>query len=128
MKMEFVGRYLFLFLAAIQILPWLFDVLENSYLLRKASSNREAEKKEYNSGSFRMFQLLVRAKFVIALTGGVAAVSGLFYFWLTGAFHKESLLYIGVIFGELVIFLWVEWERENKKTGRCVVAVTFHLQ
>ena len=107
MKMEFVGKYVFLVLAALQALPWLFDIIENIYLFNKLSKAKEMQNNVADSRSFNTFQLLVKAKFAIAFTGLVCAVFGLFYFWLMGAFSKGSLIYLAVLFAEILLFLWL---------------------
>lgn len=115
MKMEFVGRYVFLCLASAQALSWLFDIIENSYLLNKLASLNKPVDKEADSTGFKIFENLVRAKFAIALTGAVCAVFGLFYFWLMGAFQKNSLPYIAIIVAEIILFLWISRSKGKKE-------------
>ena len=112
-KMEFVGKYTFLALAVLQILPWLFDILENGYLLNKLSSAKKPGSKD-SSASFKTFQFLVKAKFAIALTASVCAVFGLFYFWIMGAFQKESLIYLAVLVIEIAVFLWLNARKDKQ--------------
>jgi len=118
MKMEFVGRYLFLFLAIIQVLPFIFDVIENIYVLTNLQEKKFNEDQfQKNSTGFNIYQLLVKSKFAIALTGTLCSVFGLLYFWLTGNFEKVSLNYLGIVAIEILLFLFLakRINRQEKK-------------
>lgn len=113
MKMELYGYYLFLGLAALQALPWIFDVFENLYLLSKLGKQK-GEIAANDSPGFDRYQFFVKAKFTVALTGAICSVFGLFYFWLVGAFAQSSLLFLFIIVAEIVIFLIAS---KRKKTA-----------
>lgn len=68
---------LFGLLAWAQAAAWSFDVIENVTLLRLLGRPREL----WPTG-FRIYLGVVVAKWVLALTGAICAVSALGYFWL----------------------------------------------
>lgn len=104
-KMSAFGKYVFWGLAVLQALPWLFDMLENAYLLKKLGSmDTLYAHPEKNSPLYKWFQIFVRAKFAIALIGAVCSLFGLLYFWVIGAYQKESLLYLGVLLLMVLLF------------------------
>jgi hypothetical protein len=106
-KMSGIGNEIFWVLAALQILPWLFDVLENGYLVRKTRTvTRVTSEPDKNSADYRRFQFWVRAKFAVALTGAVCSLFGLLYFWIAGAFQPSSLPYLGGAALLVVIYLF----------------------
>lgn len=77
-KMSHYGRYIFLGFAVLQLIAWLFDILENLYLLRKMK-NPEAL-----SQLHRFYKNMVIAKWVFSVTGFICSIFGLLYFWLRG--------------------------------------------
>lgn len=97
MKMEWTGKGLFMVLAWAQILPLLFDLAENIYLLRKVANPETS-----SNAVHKMYLRIVIGKWLIALTGLICAGSGLLYFWMTGAYSAASLPWIG---GLLVVFV-----------------------
>jgi hypothetical protein len=113
-KMESFGYYLFLGLAVSQVLPWIFDVLENMYLFGKL--NKSGPVSDVDSPGFKRFQFFVKAKFAIVLTGAICAVFGLLYFWLVGDYSFPSLLYLGVFVLELVLFFIVSKKFSGQRT------------
>jgi hypothetical protein len=116
LKMEWIGRYLFFVLAALQALPWLFDILENNYLFQKLRK-KSNEFSTQDSPGFKAYQFFVKAKFTIALTGTICSVFGLLYFWLMGSFATSSLLYLLLAMGEVVVFLWIGNKIKKTKTA-----------
>jgi len=103
LKMEHAGKWIFSWLAIAQLIPWLFDILENIFLLSKLGSVSQGQANESGRG-FGFFQFLVKTKFAIALTGTMCSVFGLLYFWIVGRYDKSSLLYLLIILGLIVIF------------------------
>ncbi len=97
MKMDWIGKGLFIILAWAQVLPLLFDVAENIYLLRKVSKPETS-----TSTVHKMYLRIVIGKWLIALVGLVCAASGLLYFWMTGAYNVASLRWVG---GLLLVFV-----------------------
>lgn len=80
MKMEWTGKGLFAGLAWAQVPPLIFDVVEDIYLLRKAT-----KRETLPSAVHKMHLRIVIGKWIIALLGLVCAASGLLYFRITGA-------------------------------------------
>jgi hypothetical protein len=113
LKMEYAGRYVFMILAFLQILPWLFDIAENLYLLNKVAHPVVAS----SDRVFKIFQFIVKAKFVIALLGAVCSIFGLLYFWITGWFQPASLIYLVIIVFEIVVFIFISKSLNKKKTA-----------
>jgi hypothetical protein len=112
MKMEHAGKWIFTGLAIMQLIPWLFDILENIFLLLKLSTVTPGETKE-TGGGFGFFQFLVKTKFAISLTGFVCSIFGLLYFWIVGRYEKSSLLYLLIVLGLIVIFSVVNSKIKN---------------
>ncbi len=119
-KMVFWGKWIFLILAFLQILPWLFDILENLYLLRmvKKGSSEPAGVTDggskANSPAYNFFQFCVKTKFLIALVGTVCSLFGLLYFWIVGDYQKENLPYLAVAFIMIVVFTLLGKVTEKK--------------
>ena len=97
-KMNYVGNYIFTILAWLQIIPFLCDIAENIYLLKKIHPDVKASK----SSVHKIYQLIVKTKWSIAIIAIVFCISALCYFWLTGNFSNSSLPYFLVI---LIILL-----------------------
>lgn len=104
MKMTSFGQGLFAVLAWIQILPFIFDVIENIYLLRKIKPEPAISKPSVH----RTMGILVFSKWIIVLTATVCSVSAICYFWLVGRFTYNSLEYLVLIISELALFLIVK--------------------
>jgi hypothetical protein len=113
LKMEHAGKWVFAVMAFLQAIPWLFDIMENIFLLGKLNGRKNVVS-EKNSAGFNFFQFLVKTKFAIALTGAVCSIFGLLYFWIIGSFEKRSLLYLFILLGLIVIFSVVN-KRVSKK-------------
>ena len=91
-KMEWIGKGLFITLAWMQIAAWLFDIIENVYLLRKLSRPEKSSRRVH-----RWYLRVVGAKWIFALVGFVCAVYGLMYFWVTGLYNGGSLPWLGTL-------------------------------
>ncbi|HUC82918.1 MAG TPA: hypothetical protein VMR70_18565 [Flavisolibacter sp.] len=115
LKMEYYGYYLFMGLAALQLLPFVFDVLENSYLMGKLTLQK-GEIARADSSAFKQYQFFVKAKFTIALTGTICSVFGLFYFWLVGTYAADSLIYLAIIVAEIMAFLAISRRKKPAAT------------
>lgn len=101
MKMTSFGHNLFAIFAWMQIIPFLFDIIENVYLLRKIKPNPEV------SGELvhKTMEILAFSKWIIALTAVVCCIASMCYFWLVGRFSYNSLEYLLLIISELAIFM-----------------------
>lgn len=115
-KMEYAGKWIFLALAVLQIISWLFDILENRFLLRRVNKpvTLLPPPIEEGSKSFRSYQFVVKTKFVIALTAAVCSLFGLLYFWIVGNFSKEALPWLGVVVLLVLVATFVNKAQQPK--------------
>ena len=101
-KMEhLLGQYVFMALAFLQFIPWLCDIIENIYLLKKI----QPEPVKTDAKTHRNYLRMEATKWGIYLTALVCAVSAIFYFWLAGKYNAVSFNYLLVVFGEIIVFL-----------------------
>lgn len=99
-KMTPAGEIFFECLAWLQLIAWLFDAMENSYLLGKIRPDVTPSTKEVH----RAYQQMVFAKWILLLTGIVCSFSALLFFWVSGKYEVHSLYYLLVLVGELLLF------------------------
>lgn len=97
-----MGKYFFWLIAALQMVAFLFDILENLYLLRRL-------RKPQVSGGFGRFTFFVYAKFMLAFLGVSVTLPVIFYFWMTGTTAAGTLQYIGIAILEVVVFMLISW-------------------
>lgn len=74
------GRTLFALLAWAQLLAWGFDIVENLTLFHQLAHPTRT----LGPAGFATYFTLVSAKWLLALAGGICALSILFYFWVAG--------------------------------------------
>ena len=106
LKMASIGKWLFLILAAAQLIAWLLDVIENIYLWRKVSKPPVGlpETNTEKTKAYTSFQFIVKTKFTIAFTGTVCSVFGLLYYWIIGDYQKEALPWLGGLVLLVIVF------------------------
>lgn len=97
MKMVAVGKYIFLGLAALQVISWICDIVENIYLFDQLK-NTSTELSEKSSSGYRFFQFLVKTKFILAFVGAICSLFGLLYFWIIGDYSEKSLPWLAAMF------------------------------
>jgi hypothetical protein len=99
-KLISFGHNFFIFLAWLQLISWLFDIIENIYLLNKVRPNPVV------SSSFVQlaYTAMEIVKWAIPLVAIVCSMAALFYFWLGGRYYSHSLYYVIVILIELTVF------------------------
>lgn len=102
-KMNFLGNYIFALLAWIQIIPLIFDYVENFYLLQKIRPDAEVSTPFVH----KTYQVLGKLKWAISLSASVFCVSALIYFWLTGNFSIHSIVFLIVIVAELILIFFL---------------------
>jgi len=100
-KMSTFGQQLFSILAWAQVFAWICDIIENIFLL----INLKPGIRISNGGIAKAYLISVLAKWAIALVALVCALSALFYFWLIGRYSEDSLPYLWIIGGELVLLV-----------------------
>jgi hypothetical protein len=100
--MQHFGRWVFLILAILQIVAWVFDLLENKYLLHKIKHPYPAQPKR-----FKQYKNMVLTKWAFATTGLVTSLSAHVYFWVTGLygdfFHGFGIVLLA-IFAAIIIW------------------------
>lgn len=111
-KMEHIGKWFFWILAAAQLLPWLFDILENIYLARKL---RNPVVDEQHPQRFARYIWQVKAKFIIGFAGAICAVFALLYYWLTADFKPDTPWYLLFMLVELILFVVITNLKPKKK-------------
>lgn len=101
-SMGFFGGLLFLVLAILQLIAWLFDVLENKYLFHKIKHPYPAQPRRH-----KHYKNMVLAKWAFSTTGIVTSLSAHVYFWITGAFGR-TFYNIGLVllFAFAGIIIW----------------------
>ncbi|MBC7890190.1 MAG: hypothetical protein H7Z13_20130 [Ferruginibacter sp.] len=100
MQLSF-GINIFIILAWLQLLPWLFDIIENIYLLRKINPNPVLSKPSVH----KAYLIMEVFKWGIALTATICAIAANCYFWLAGNYAVSSLYYPLIIIAEIILFL-----------------------
>jgi len=98
-KMSFLGNYIFIVLAWMQVIPLICDFFENFYLLQKLHADATVSSQSVH----KKYQILGRVKWIIFLVAIAFGISSLFYFWLTGAYSNLSLKFLIILIVELVI-------------------------
>lgn len=111
-KMSYLGDYIFIILAWIQIIPTVCDLIENFYLLQKLHPDAEIS----SPATHKNYQLMARTKWGVFLVAVVCSISSLCYFWLIGNFSSHSLKYLIILIAELVvIFILVRVTKNSSK-------------
>ncbi len=112
-KMESgLGKYLFIELAFLQLVPWLCDIIENIYLLNKIKPDIEDPKQMNRAGQqaaikkHKNYLRMEAVKWGISLTALVCALSAVCYCWFTGTYSRQSLYYLLAVIGELAVFFF----------------------
>jgi hypothetical protein len=100
-----VGEAIFSTLAALQLVAWIIDILENFYLLRKLAKPGLSRKWVHKG-----YRLLVQGKWVIATIAGIGALSNLSYSWISGSFQNGFMYFgtvlLGLIAITLIVMIW----------------------
>ena len=94
------GFEVFYVFAWAQIIPWLCDITENIYLLRKMKPHPPVS----SDALHKAYLLMECVKWGISLGAAICAVAAICYFWLAGHYHVHSLNYLAIIAGEIIVF------------------------
>ncbi|HMH23021.1 MAG TPA: hypothetical protein VK563_14655 [Puia sp.] len=94
------GQEFFVVMAWAQALPWLCDIIGNVYLLRKIRPDPVQSTDGVHSAYLHMEAL----KWGLTLIAAVSALSTECYFWLSNNYSPESLRYLLIIIGEILVF------------------------
>lgn len=112
------GCRVFLLLAWLQLISWLFHIIENLFLLRKINPNPAVP----GAAAYKIYLKMEAAKWGFVLTGTVCSVSAICYFWLTGHYSPNSLHYILIASAEITVFAisWFFLIKENDVVAKPV--------
>ena len=99
MQMSF-GVNVFTLLAWAQLIPWLCDIIENIYLLRKIRPDPVLSIASVHKAYLRMEYI----KWGIALSAAICAIAAICYFWLSGHYAVHSLYYLLIVVAEIILF------------------------
>ncbi len=102
MKTSF-GLNVFSLLAWAQLIPWFCDIVENIYLLRKIIPDPVASPLSVHKAYLRMEYI----KWGISLGAAICAMAAMCYFWLAGNYNVQSLYYLFIIAGEIILFVLI---------------------
>lgn len=100
---SFIGHYILTLVAISQGLAWLFDVLENTMLLRKIKSPFVG-----SDGLYRLYKWMVGLKYFIVLTGINSFFFVTAYVWVIGNFSKGITQVIAIIAFMIIIFIIIK--------------------
>jgi hypothetical protein len=101
-KMAGIGEVIFMALAVAQIFAWLFDIIENVYLLNKLRKPEISTPRAH-----KMYKKVVMTKWAIAITGSICSVFGLLYFWIVGEFSRPSAFVPFIVLAIIIVWLYV---------------------
>ena len=96
-----LGINTFGILAFLQIISWLFDIIENIYILRKIHPAPVASSQRVHT----WYLYMEAVKWGIILIGVVSCFASIAYFWLTGDYSHYSIVSVSIIFAEIIVFL-----------------------
>ena len=106
-----IGSNIFLALAWAQLISWIFDIIENIFLLWKINPTpvpkTDLARKKYLDSVHKAFLLMVFLKWGIALTALICAIASISYFWLAGFYSLHTLNYLLIIIGEIIVFAFL---------------------
>ena len=108
-KMEYLGRQIFMLLACLQAIPFLCDILENCYLLTMLNKSKIPSILMH-----RFYQATVVTKWSIASLGIASAISALLYFWITGNYETSSLKFLLIGFIILIAVMAFTTDKTSK--------------
>ncbi len=99
-KFTFLGHYIFLILAWLQLIPLICDATKNFFLLKKITPDASVSKEVVH----KAYLALERIKWLVALVAAVFSLSALFYFWVTGKYSVSSFRFLIIVIIEIVLF------------------------
>lgn len=100
-RMTSYGVDFFFILAWLQLVPWLCDIIENIYLLRKIKPHS----KPSTAGVHKAYLVMEVLKWGIAFIAVICVIAAVCYFWLSGWYSLKTLNYLAVIITEALVFL-----------------------
>ncbi len=95
------GTNIFIIFACLQLLAWLCDIIENTYLLSKIKPTVTPS----STSIHKAYLIMELVKWGCALGSIICAVAAIFYFWLSGHYTVQVLPYLGIFIGEIMLFI-----------------------
>lgn len=116
-----LGSSILIIMGIAQVIPWLFDIIQNWMLLQKL-------KKPISpiGGTYRFFKYIVGIKFFVALTAITSALFVTIYLWLIGGFSVNTTLIfsgLGAVFILIMLVKAVIKHYKRKKEERLAMAI-----
>jgi hypothetical protein len=100
---HYIGPTIFGVVGWLQILAWILDIYENTFLLKNIKNNLLP----VSDSAHKFYTNCVKLKWAIASLGGICSLMVFVYFWLTGSFVPSHYLAVfGVVaieFGVLIL-------------------------
>ncbi len=94
-------HYFFILFAFLQVVPWICDIIENVYLLRKIGPDPKLS----TDKTHKHYLIMESFKWGLSLAATVSSISAICYYWLTGSCSRDSVLFLGIVAAETIIFL-----------------------
>ena len=107
----FFGVNFFIIFAWLQAVPWLCDIIENIYLLRKIKPDPVLS----SATAHTAYLCMEIIKWGIALSAAICSVAAACYIWLSGNYAQHTLYYLPIIAGEVILFVILSISFANKK-------------
>lgn len=114
-----IGPTFFSALAWLQLIAFLFDIIENIYLLGKVRKDPV----QSSDGVFKAFRFFVACKWLFALLGVVCSLASLLYFWFADEYDTTSLKYILIIGIEVAVFVVLSMMTKKKDVKKVDLAL-----
>jgi hypothetical protein len=99
-KLTFLGHYIFLILAWLQVIPLICDAGKNFFLLKKIRPDAEVS----NERIHKSYLTLEKIKWLLSLVAAVFSLSALFYFWVSGKYSVGSFRFMIIVIIEIIVF------------------------
>ena len=100
-KSTAIGHPAFAAMAWLQLAAWVFDIIENIYLLRKIKPDSQPSQRLPH----QLYHYMVLAKWAIALFGGICSLMVILYYFISGNYHPSNLVYSLILIAEVVAFM-----------------------
>lgn len=110
-----LGYYVFFAFAILQIIPWVCDIIENIYLLKKIRQGNDV--KASTDKQHKAYLIMEAFKWGLSLTATVCSISAICYFWLSGNYSVTSFKYLLIILVEIIAFIVVTKKFGSKKSS-----------
>ncbi len=97
------GSSILIIMGVAQVIPWLFDIIQNWILLQKLKKPIQPM-----PGTYRFFKYIVGIKLFITLTAINSALFINIYLWLIGGFSVKTILIFSGLGAAFILFMLVK--------------------